>query len=78
MLVVGETTIDRPRFPIIDAHNHLGTPFGGGWDKRPVAELGPVARALDSSIPGRWSVPGNAQQPPQRGVTRPPISGKRS
>jgi predicted TIM-barrel fold metal-dependent hydrolase len=39
MLVVGETAIDRPRFPVVDAHNHLGTPFGGGWDQRPVAEL---------------------------------------
>ncbi|MFN2138574.1 MAG: amidohydrolase family protein [Candidatus Promineifilaceae bacterium] len=38
-LVVPQTTVSRPRFPIIDAHNHLAEPFGGGWDKRPLAEL---------------------------------------
>ena len=37
-LVVKTTHIDKPRFPVIDAHNHLGE-FGGGWDKRPVSEL---------------------------------------
>ncbi len=34
-----ETAVPRPRFPVIDAHNHLAEPFGGGWDKRPLAEL---------------------------------------
>jgi predicted TIM-barrel fold metal-dependent hydrolase len=29
----------RPRFPVIDAHNHLGSAFGGGWAGRPAAEL---------------------------------------
>ena len=38
-LVVPETPVERPRYPVIDAHNHLGEPFGGGWDKRPAAEL---------------------------------------
>ena len=38
-LVTKQTQIDRPRFPVIDAHNHLAEPFGGGWDQRPVAEL---------------------------------------
>ena len=38
-LVVKQSRIDRPRFPVIDAHNHLAEPFGGGWDKRPVSEL---------------------------------------
>ena len=38
-LVTRRTTIDAPRFPVIDAHNHLAEPFGGGWDKRPVREL---------------------------------------
>ncbi len=33
------TEIDRPRFPVIDAHNHLAEPFGGGWDKKPLPEL---------------------------------------
>jgi predicted TIM-barrel fold metal-dependent hydrolase len=31
--------IDTPRFPVIDAHNHLAEPFGGGWDHRPISEL---------------------------------------
>jgi predicted TIM-barrel fold metal-dependent hydrolase len=34
------TDVVRPRFPVIDAHAHLGpTPFGGGWFERPVADL---------------------------------------
>ena len=33
------TQVLLPRFPVIDAHNHLGAEFGGGWDKRPVGEL---------------------------------------
>lgn len=38
-LVTKATTVLKPRFPVIDAHNHLGVPFGGGWDKRPLSEL---------------------------------------
>ena len=38
-LRVPEHRIERPRFPVVDAHNHLGPGFSGGWDKRPVAEL---------------------------------------
>jgi predicted TIM-barrel fold metal-dependent hydrolase len=39
MLVTQTTTVEAPRFPVIDAHNHLGGAFGGGWDARPVDEL---------------------------------------
>jgi hypothetical protein len=39
MLAVQATRIERPRFPVIDAHNHLGEGFGGGWIHRPVSEL---------------------------------------
>jgi len=38
-LVLKTTLIDQPRFPVIDAHDHLGEAFGGGWDQRPVSEL---------------------------------------
>ncbi|GLZ07200.1 hypothetical protein Acsp03_46660 [Actinomadura sp. NBRC 104412] len=38
-LVVRETPVTGPRFPVVDAHSHLGDEFGGGWDRRPVAEL---------------------------------------
>lgn len=38
-LITKISSIPKPRFPVIDAHNHLGDPFGGGWDKKPVAEL---------------------------------------
>lgn len=31
--------IEKPRFPVIDAHNHLGDEFGGGWIHRPLSEL---------------------------------------
>jgi predicted TIM-barrel fold metal-dependent hydrolase len=38
-LFVKETLIEKPRFLVIDAHNHLAEPFGGGWDKRPLPGL---------------------------------------
>jgi len=31
--------IHKPRFPVIDAHNHLGETYGGGWINRPAREL---------------------------------------
>jgi hypothetical protein len=39
MLVTKTTIVVKPRFPAIDAHNHLAEPFGGGWDKRPVSDM---------------------------------------
>ena len=38
-LVVKETQIRAPRFPVIDAHIHLGPPFGGSWADQPVGNL---------------------------------------
>jgi len=38
-LRVKSTCVKMPRYPIIDAHNHLGTPFGGDSALRPVSEL---------------------------------------
>lgn len=38
-LVVKQTEIFKPKFPVVDAHNHLADPFGGGWDKKPIAAL---------------------------------------
>lgn len=38
-LALPTSEIDRPRFPVVDAHNHLGETFGGGWILRPVSEL---------------------------------------
>mgnify|MGYP005839851593 CR=1 FL=1 len=59
MLNVKTSRITHPRFPVIDAHNHLAEPFGGGWDKRSVCELLDV---LDEShvrifvdLDGGWS-----------------------
>jgi predicted TIM-barrel fold metal-dependent hydrolase len=37
--VLHETVVRRPRFPVIDAHNHLGETFGGGWIRWPADEL---------------------------------------
>ena len=34
-----ETRVDRPTWPVISAHEHLGPVFGGDWAERPVAEL---------------------------------------
>jgi predicted TIM-barrel fold metal-dependent hydrolase len=43
-LTTAVTRIERPRFPVIDAHNHLGelipgASFAGPWPSRPVHEL---------------------------------------
>ncbi len=38
-LVTKTTLVNQPKFPVVDAHNHLTDPFGGGWDKRPLNEL---------------------------------------
>lgn len=38
-LVTRTTLVNKPRFPVIDAHNHLGEEFGGGWDRKPLGEL---------------------------------------
>ena len=38
-LITKRSQISKPRFPVIDMHNHLGAAFGGGWDKKPVSEL---------------------------------------
>jgi predicted TIM-barrel fold metal-dependent hydrolase len=58
-LVTKVTTITEPRFPVIDAHNHLNEMFGGGWDQRPVAELLDVLDAAHVrayvDLDGGWS-----------------------
>jgi predicted TIM-barrel fold metal-dependent hydrolase len=38
-LITKTTLVNKPLFPVIDAHNHLADPFGGGWDNKPVSEL---------------------------------------
>lgn len=38
-LVTRTTRIERPRFPVIDAHNHLDVDFGHNWISRPLNEL---------------------------------------
>ncbi len=42
--VVQCTAIDRPRFEVVDAHNHLGElmpglSFSGSWPRRPISQL---------------------------------------
>src|SRR5258708_19389171 len=49
-LVVKETAISKPRYSVIDAHNHLGEAFGGGWDKRPLPELIDVLDAAEVRV----------------------------
>jgi predicted TIM-barrel fold metal-dependent hydrolase len=51
-LVVPQTRVEKPRFPVIDAHNHLDSVFGGmgNWDKRPVQELLDVLDAADVRV----------------------------
>lgn len=38
-LQVETTDIVRPRYLVIDAHNHLSPPFSDDWKTRPVSEL---------------------------------------
>ena len=38
-LVTKSTRVLKPKYPVIDAHNHLNEDFGGGWINRPVEEL---------------------------------------
>jgi predicted TIM-barrel fold metal-dependent hydrolase len=38
--------VRRPKYPVVDAHNHLGSAFGGEWPTRPSAEL---VATLDAS-----------------------------
>jgi predicted TIM-barrel fold metal-dependent hydrolase len=38
-LVTKVTEVRQPRYPVIDAHNHLGEEFGGGWINQPLNEL---------------------------------------
>jgi len=38
-LITKATLIVKPRFPVIDAHNHLNDEFGGGWIHKPINEL---------------------------------------
>src|SRR3954466_2930832 len=45
-LRVPEHRVARPLVPAIDAHNHLGQPFGAEWTSRSAADL---AVALDES-----------------------------
>ena len=39
MLRVPTHEVRRPRYPVVDAHNHLGSPFGGDWATRRPADL---------------------------------------
>ncbi|MBN1992850.1 MAG: amidohydrolase family protein [Anaerolineae bacterium] len=38
-LAAKATRVTQPRFPVIDAHNHLGETFAQGWEKYPVSAL---------------------------------------
>lgn len=38
-LVTKSTRVLKPRYPVIDAHNHLGEDFGGDWIHKPVEDL---------------------------------------
>jgi predicted TIM-barrel fold metal-dependent hydrolase len=38
-LVSTRTIVKKPKFQVVDAHNHLAEPFGGGWDDKPLNQL---------------------------------------
>lgn len=61
VLRLPDTTPEQPKFPVIDAHNHLGTafgPFSGDWPNRPVTELVETMDACGVSLmvdlDGQW------------------------
>jgi hypothetical protein len=45
-LVTKTTHIETPRFPVIDAHIHLQSPFGNNWTEQPAENL---LRAMDAA-----------------------------
>lgn len=45
-LVTKTTIVEKPRYPVIDAHNHLGDLFGRGWINRSLDE---ILSALDEA-----------------------------
>jgi hypothetical protein len=62
-LTVTQTVVERPRFPVIDIHNHLGhlvpgATFSGSWPTRPVEELIAVLDQADVQmivdLDGQW------------------------
>jgi hypothetical protein len=57
-LVVPETVVERPRYPAVDAHNHLGRWLTGDWCVR---DVGALLALLDEvgveaivNLDGRW------------------------
>lgn len=46
MVRTTQSMVDRPRFPVVDAHDHLGPVFGGPWASRPVEALLAVMDAV--------------------------------
>jgi len=38
-IVTKTTQIKKPRYPVVDAHNHTGNVFGGSWGNRPVKDF---------------------------------------
>jgi predicted TIM-barrel fold metal-dependent hydrolase len=57
-LVSRVTPVTKPRFQVVDVHNHLGEEFGGGWTRRPVQELievlDQVGVSLYVDLDGGW------------------------
>lgn len=57
-LRTGTTHVPRPRFPAVDAHNHLGSPFGSEWEGRSARELADTldAAGIDAlvDLDGGW------------------------
>jgi hypothetical protein len=57
-MVTKKNLVKKARFPVFDAHNHLGQDFGGGWDQCPSPKLSElidqagVVRSLD--LDGGW------------------------
>jgi len=49
-LVTKTTQIFKPKFPVIDAHNHTGDEFGGGWCHRDVREFNDVLDAAGVAV----------------------------
>jgi predicted TIM-barrel fold metal-dependent hydrolase len=57
-LIAKKTQVGRPRFPVIDAHNHTGDDFGGGWFRRSISEFADMLDAAQVThfvdLDGGW------------------------
>jgi predicted TIM-barrel fold metal-dependent hydrolase len=58
----------RPRFPVVDAHNHLGADFGGAWSARSAGDL--LATLDEAGVEALVDLDGSWGDPLSRQIER--------